>query len=182
MIDVKLALEELKESIQANYPPRTRLRRNTDSGARVALDWRGARLLARLGPVAQFGWRHRTSVEQLRIIPVTSYRGELGRCRDGKQVAFSWDGEEDNYDIYVKLADAGDPPADYNAAPRLSSLVPRRSIHRLCPVGSSRTRILCGSGARWIRAQSGRYTGISDARPADHRGLVTRWQVACDHR
>ena len=52
-------------------------------------------------------------MEQLRIIPVTSYHGSEvspALSPDGKQVAFSWNGEkEDNYDIYVKLADAGDP-------------------------------------------------------------------------
>ncbi|MFX0145831.1 MAG: LpqB family beta-propeller domain-containing protein, partial [Candidatus Hodarchaeota archaeon] len=49
----------------------------------------------------------------LRVVPVTSY---LGRetypsfSPDGRQVAFSWNGEKrDNFDIYVKLLDAGPP-------------------------------------------------------------------------
>ena len=48
-----------------------------------------------------------------RAIPLTSYVGmEIlpAFSPDGKQVAFSWDGEKgDNFDIYVKLVDTGTP-------------------------------------------------------------------------
>jgi len=47
------------------------------------------------------------------VVPLTSYPGRQGDpalSPDGKQVAFSWDGEKgDNFDIYVKLVGAGAP-------------------------------------------------------------------------
>jgi Tol biopolymer transport system component/DNA-binding winged helix-turn-helix (wHTH) protein len=48
----------------------------------------------------------------LRTVPLTSYPGRQitpAISPDGKQVAFAWDGEKDNFDIYVKLVDAGEP-------------------------------------------------------------------------
>ncbi len=48
-----------------------------------------------------------------KTVPLTSYPGRQitpALSPDGKQVAFAWDGEKgDNLDIYVKLADAGEP-------------------------------------------------------------------------
>jgi Tol biopolymer transport system component/predicted Ser/Thr protein kinase len=48
-----------------------------------------------------------------RVVPLTSYPGleiQPALSPDGKQVAFAWNGEkEDNFDIYVKLVDAGTP-------------------------------------------------------------------------
>jgi hypothetical protein len=50
---------------------------------------------------------------ELKVVPLTSYPGiqiTPALSPDGKQVAFSWDGEKgDNFDIYVKLVDAGTP-------------------------------------------------------------------------
>jgi Tol biopolymer transport system component/DNA-binding winged helix-turn-helix (wHTH) protein len=49
----------------------------------------------------------------LRTVPLTSYPGRQitpAFSPDGKQVAFAWDGEKsDNFDIYVKLVNAGEP-------------------------------------------------------------------------
>ena len=46
-------------------------------------------------------------------VPLTSYPGAERNptfSPDGRQVAFSWNGpQRDNFDIYVKLADGGDP-------------------------------------------------------------------------
>ena len=46
-------------------------------------------------------------------VPLTSYSGferHPSFAPDGKQVAFSWDGEnQNNYDIYVMLASGGPP-------------------------------------------------------------------------
>ena len=48
-----------------------------------------------------------------RMVPLTSYPGRQmmpAFSPDGKQVAFAWNGEKgDNFDIYVKLVDAGAP-------------------------------------------------------------------------
>ena len=48
-----------------------------------------------------------------KVIPLTSYAGwqrDPALSDDGKQIAFSWDGDkDDNLDIYVKLVDAGSP-------------------------------------------------------------------------
>jgi Tol biopolymer transport system component/DNA-binding winged helix-turn-helix (wHTH) protein len=48
-----------------------------------------------------------------RVVPLTSYPGRQitpALSPDGKQVAFSWDGEKgDSFDIYVKMVDAGSP-------------------------------------------------------------------------
>src|SRR5262249_43188863 len=52
-------------------------------------------------------------VEPFRKTPLTSYPGsELQPTfsPDGRQVAFAWNGpKRDNFDIYVKLVDGGDP-------------------------------------------------------------------------
>jgi DNA-binding winged helix-turn-helix (wHTH) protein len=49
----------------------------------------------------------------MKTVPLTSYPGHQGDpaiSPDGKQVAFAWDGEKGgNFDIYVKLVDAGTP-------------------------------------------------------------------------
>lgn len=54
-----------------------------------------------------------TSQPVLRAAPLTSYPGRQihpALSPDGKQVAFAWDGERgDNFDIYVKLVNAGAP-------------------------------------------------------------------------
>jgi Tol biopolymer transport system component/DNA-binding winged helix-turn-helix (wHTH) protein len=56
---------------------------------------------------------HPPSRPTLRTVPLTSYPGRQispAFSPDGKQVAFAWDGEKgDNFDIYVKLVDAGTP-------------------------------------------------------------------------
>jgi len=53
------------------------------------------------------------SLRALRTVPLTNYLGrqiDPAISPDGKQVAFAWDGElGGNFDIYVKLVDAGTP-------------------------------------------------------------------------
>jgi Tol biopolymer transport system component len=54
-----------------------------------------------------------TSVSPLRAVPITSYSGEVlypSFSPDGKQVVFTWNGEQhDNFDLYVKLIGEGQP-------------------------------------------------------------------------
>jgi Tol biopolymer transport system component/serine/threonine protein kinase len=113
MDDVKIALEELKEesdsgklAVPAQPADRPRPRSPWVWAGRVALG------LALIGTgiwlrVFQPGG------PPPRVVPLTSYPGleiQPALSPDGKQVAFAWNGEkEDNYDIYVKLVDAGAP-------------------------------------------------------------------------
>ena len=77
----------------------------------------------------------------LAVVPLTSYAGSERRpsfSPDGNQVAFSWDGEnQDNRDIYVQLVGSGSPlrlttnPAR-DSAPAWS---PDGAQHRVCASG-----------------------------------------------
>ena len=57
--------------------------------------------------------KKRENLPPMQTIRLTSYSGEEYSpvlSPDGKSVAFSWDGpKQDNFDIYVKLVDAGNP-------------------------------------------------------------------------
>jgi Tol biopolymer transport system component len=59
-----------------------------------------------------------------KVVPFTSYPGRQitpAFSPDGKQVAFAWDGEKgDNFDIYIKLVDAG-PPLRLTNNPAMST-------------------------------------------------------------
>jgi Tol biopolymer transport system component/DNA-binding winged helix-turn-helix (wHTH) protein len=68
-----------------------------------------------LGVAATFFYLHQTPRKPtpIRVVPLTSYPGRQitpAFAPDGKQVAFSWDGEKgENFDIYVKMLDASAP-------------------------------------------------------------------------
>ena len=112
--DLKLELEELRDESESGVsgtaapaaPPAAR--RRWIMGALA-----GASILAALG----LFWKMRSdppaSAAEMKVVVLTSYPGEQqdpALSPDGKQVAFSWNGEkEDNFDIYVKLVDAGAP-------------------------------------------------------------------------
>jgi Tol biopolymer transport system component len=105
MADVKLALEEIKEASAPSAP-----RRNWWwLSAAVA----GLALIT--APIGILKLRGRPEHTQPPMQPVvlTSYpglQGDPALSPDGKQVAFSWTGpNNDNRDIYVKLVDAGEP-------------------------------------------------------------------------
>jgi Tol biopolymer transport system component/predicted Ser/Thr protein kinase len=84
--------------------------------ARRGLLWAGA-LVAVVAAATVAIWHFRSTSQEparpLNPVPLTSYLGSEtypSFSPDGKQVAFSWDGEkQDNFDIYVKLLDAGPP-------------------------------------------------------------------------
>src|SRR5437762_11930329 len=74
----------------------------------------GIVLLALLVVAGVHFWTvHPTSQPVSKAVPLTSYPGRQitpAISPDGKQVAFAWDGEKgDNFDIYVKLVNAGEP-------------------------------------------------------------------------
>jgi eukaryotic-like serine/threonine-protein kinase len=114
MADVKVALQELKEEsdsgkltsvVQLGAPARRKSRWMwTLAGTAVLL----------IAVVAVGFWLLRPrSHPAPKIVPLTSYPGRQmtpAFSPDGKQVAFAWNGEKgDNFDIYVKLVDAGTP-------------------------------------------------------------------------
>jgi Tol biopolymer transport system component len=103
--DVRVALLELKEESDsgrlpevATAPARQRARRWAPAAVLV---------LALLGAGLWLIERRATPLPQPSVVPVTTYPGsqtELSFSPDGKQVAFSWDGEKgDKFSIYVKL-------------------------------------------------------------------------------
>ena len=111
MSDLKLALEELKEESESGQ-----LSSTAPAAARRRPRWvipiaGGAVLLA--VAAAALILRKEQPETAFKTVIVTSYSGdeaEPALSPDGKHIAFSWNGEkEDNYDIYVKLVDAGNP-------------------------------------------------------------------------
>jgi len=118
MEDVKIALEELKEESDSG-------KLTTEAPAQLAAAQKPPNRLLAAGllalGLALIGagiWLRVfhpgvTGGPPPRVVPLTSYPGleiEPALSPDGKQVAFAWNGEkEDNFDIYVKLVDAGTP-------------------------------------------------------------------------
>jgi Tol biopolymer transport system component/tRNA A-37 threonylcarbamoyl transferase component Bud32 len=117
MADVKLAFEELKEESESSVSGKT----IPPAPAPVRRRWlipalaaAGGLLLVAAGAL---WWKSRGqpvhALPEMRAVVLTSYPGVERNpvlSPDGKQVAFSWNGEKgDNFDIYVKLVDAGTP-------------------------------------------------------------------------
>jgi serine/threonine protein kinase len=114
MADVKVALEELNEesdsgkltSVAASGSPGRRKSRRMWALAGTAV------LLIAAVAIGFWFLRPRSHLAP-KIVPFTNYPGSQitpAFSPDGKQVAFAWDGEQgDNFDIYVKLVDAGAP-------------------------------------------------------------------------
>jgi len=105
MADVRVALLELKEESESGRLPEAA----TAPARRRAWLWAGAAVLvlALLGAGLWLMNRRATPLPQPSVVPVTTYPGsqtEPSFSPDGKQVAFSWDGEKgDKFSIYVKL-------------------------------------------------------------------------------
>jgi Tol biopolymer transport system component len=114
MADVKVALEEVKEEWESDKLP------DISTGGRWwkqksrllwAVSGIALLVLAALG-VGLWFLRPVPQATQ-KTVPFSSYPGRQispAFSPDGKQVAFAWDGEQgSNFDIYVKLVDAGTP-------------------------------------------------------------------------
>jgi serine/threonine protein kinase len=105
MADVRVALLELKEESDSGRLPEAA----SAPVRRRAWLWAGAAVLvlALLGTGLWFLKRRNTPLLQPSIVQVTTYPGsqiDPSFSPDGKQIAFSWDGEKgDKFSIYVKL-------------------------------------------------------------------------------
>jgi eukaryotic-like serine/threonine-protein kinase len=112
--DLKLALLELKEESDSG---KLAAPAAVGAPARRTRTWWIAALAVMVAAVGIGTWmRFRPQPAPHaapKMIPLTSYPGQQrspALSPDGKQVAFSWDGESgDNFDIYVKLVDGGSP-------------------------------------------------------------------------
>jgi Tol biopolymer transport system component/tRNA A-37 threonylcarbamoyl transferase component Bud32 len=113
MADVKLALEELKEESESGastgaIPPAAPVRRRWLNPTLA-----GVVLVAAAGLFWTTRSRPQRAAPEMQAAVLTSYPGrqlDPALSPDGKQLAFSWNGEKgDNFDIYVKLVDAGTP-------------------------------------------------------------------------
>jgi Tol biopolymer transport system component len=129
MADVRIALQDLREDLEAGPPASTA--RDT-ARRRWFVSW--LVVAAMVGTAAAAGlaiWRWPRSADPiaqpLSVVPLTTYPGsELSPSLspDGNQVAFTWNGErQDNFDVYVKLVGPGvplrlttDPMPDTNPA------------------------------------------------------------------
>jgi Tol biopolymer transport system component/serine/threonine protein kinase len=109
MDDLKVALLDLKEESESG-----KLSAVSAIRRRSLLPWLAATAVLLLAVVGVGLWLQRPASHAVpKTVPLTSYPGHQitpAFSPDGKQVAFAWDGEkEDNFDIYVKLVDAGEP-------------------------------------------------------------------------
>jgi eukaryotic-like serine/threonine-protein kinase len=120
MGDVKVELEELKEESDSGKLLVASGLERADHWNRL---WAGI-LLALLAAVAVavwFNYRRSEAPEQpMTVVPLTSYAGNESQpsfSPDGNQVAFCWNGEnQDNYDIYQKLI-GSEPPRPLTSDP-----------------------------------------------------------------
>jgi eukaryotic-like serine/threonine-protein kinase len=112
MLDVKLELEQIKEESDSQPAAAVTARRSRPR-------WLAAGLaVALLSPAAWFLWRsRRAEVPSPRLVPMTATRGTESWptfSPDGKQVAFSWEGENatgsgvPNRNIWLKIIGASE--------------------------------------------------------------------------
>jgi eukaryotic-like serine/threonine-protein kinase len=111
MADVKTLLEELKEESDSGKLAGVAA---AATGRKSRLPWALAGAAVLVVAVGVGLWFRRPVPHLVpKTVPLTSYPGQQRDptfSPDGKQVAFAWNGEkEDNFDIYVKLVDAGTP-------------------------------------------------------------------------
>ena len=109
--DLRVTVRNLKEESESGQLTSASPARPNISRKIVVV---AAALLAILaGGTAWFYLKSSRPAAPLKVVPLTTYPGSErfpSFSPDGNQVAFSWDGDkQDNYDIYVQLADGGTP-------------------------------------------------------------------------
>jgi Tol biopolymer transport system component/predicted Ser/Thr protein kinase len=160
MDDVRVVLEDLLHEVSLQPEPE----RPVDlPPKRRKMAWLPvlACLLAIAGVALTLLSRHAaTAREPMRIVPLTTYPGldrDPAFSPDGKQVAFAWNGgEQNNLDIYVKVVGSGGPPlrlttdpaADVSPAwsPDGTQIAFRRSgnqpgIYLVSPLGGAQRKV-----------------------------------------
>ena len=129
MADLRVALDELREESESRkVVPSPQPARPSVAGSRRWLAVAATVVLIATAGAAWFVMGRNSSGESpLEPVPLTNYSGnelQPSFSPDGNQVAFMWDGEQqDNWDIYVKLTGPGaplrlttDPHRDYGPA------------------------------------------------------------------
>ncbi len=164
MADLKVALEELKEESDSGGLSGTLAPPVAPMRSRRML-W-GALATAGVLIAAGAAWmmtRKPPLDEAVKKVVLTTYPGsEISPAisPDGRQIAFSWDGpQEDNFDIYVKMIDSGEPlrlttdPAR-DSMPRWSpdgksiAFLPGNAIYTVAPLGGPERKLTDTTGAR----------------------------------
>jgi Tol biopolymer transport system component len=147
MLDLKLALEEIREEAESDTVSATPAAAQT---TRRKI-WLPA-LLALVAVSAGAGWfvrGNRTAQKALEAVPLTAYPGyerQSSFSPDGRQVAFNWDGEkQDNYDIYIKLIGSSGRPLRLTTDPaedEAPAWSPDGALIAFLRHGSGKTRIM----------------------------------------
>jgi eukaryotic-like serine/threonine-protein kinase len=114
MGDIKIALEDLKEEsesgeLETGISPAPRKR----SLWRVSLMVAVSLMMMVVAAAIYFSRRESKQEVALKVVPLTSYVGIQrfpSLSPDGRELAFSWNGEkQDNLDIYVQMVSGGPP-------------------------------------------------------------------------
>jgi len=180
MGDLKVALDELKEETASGktaslVPPASKPKRRWAPwivAASAALSL--ALVVVALRPTAK---PPDSTASAMRVVPLTSFPGFEGSpsfSPDGNQVAFVWSGEKrDNYDVYVKLVEGGDPlrltshPASERCpqwAPdgRQIAFIRSGGIFVISPLGGAERRIVDTDGSCLAWSPDGKRLAYGD--------------------
>src|SRR5262245_50687755 len=129
-------------------------------------------------------------------VPLTSYPGaELSPTfsPDGSQVAFSWNGpQQDNFDIYVKLVNHGDPlRLTHNPDPDISpawspdgrqiAFIRRGSVFLISPLGGHERKLTDVQAAYLAWTPDGRSLAVSSGSNRNYRILLVSAETGDAH-